>query len=237
MRQVADFIQKQCPLMGTFDLANGLFHGARERTPLMTKQLTFQQVFRDRPAIDRDKWLFRPRPQFMQRRRQRFLPRAAVTQKQDRNVGSRQLFNIAADLQHRGIGGDDPFDRRAGRRVGEPPVFIFQPGQIQRPVNDRPQHLNIDRLFTKIVRARRDRLQGVLARTIARDHDGLGPGRKLQNFFQGREPFAHAIRIRRQPQVHDGHRRVFPFHQRDRLLARVRQQHITRGKSPTILGT
>src|SRR3546814_8935024 len=54
-RNVAHFVQKQGAPIGLFDLALGRFDGAREGPFFMAEQLGFQQVFRDRRAVDREK--------------------------------------------------------------------------------------------------------------------------------------------------------------------------------------
>ena len=53
-RQVADFVQEKCSAACRFQKASSLTVGSGERSLLVAEQLTFQQVFRDRSAIDRD---------------------------------------------------------------------------------------------------------------------------------------------------------------------------------------
>jgi hypothetical protein len=76
----------------------------------MSEQLAFQQVFRDGAAVDGDKRMFRARAKIVHRFRQGFLAGSTFPEQQDGNVGGRDLFDIAADLEHSGVGGDDPLD-------------------------------------------------------------------------------------------------------------------------------
>ena len=118
------------PLMGALDLADRLLHRAGERAALVAEQLAFQQILRDRAAVDGDEWLLGARSKIVQRLRQRLLAGAALTQQQDRHIGRGELLDVAADLQHRLIGGDDPLDRRTCRHRGQPAVLLLQPMQV-----------------------------------------------------------------------------------------------------------
>ena len=101
MRQIADLVEEQRALIGALDLADGLLHRAGEGAALVAEQLAFQQVLRDRAAVDGDERLLGARPEVVQRLRQRLLAGAAFAQQQHRHVGRGELFDIAADLQHR----------------------------------------------------------------------------------------------------------------------------------------
>ena len=84
------------------------------------------------------------------------------------------FLDVAADLQHPGVAGDDPLDRRANRHRRQPAVFILQPVQVQAALDDRAQHLDLDWLLAEIIGPKRDRAQRVLALTVAGDDDHLG---------------------------------------------------------------
>ena len=62
--------------------------------------------------------------------------------------------------------------------------------RLQTALDDRAQHLELDRLLAEIVGAEADRLQRVPALAIAGDDDHLGLGRDAQHFIQRGEAFA-----------------------------------------------
>ena len=104
--------------------------------------------------------------------------------------GRRELLDVAADLQHRLVGGDDPLDRRACRHRGKPAVLVLQPMQVETALDDRAQHLELDRLLAEIVGAEADRLQRGPALAVAGDDDHLGLGRDAQYLIQRGHAFA-----------------------------------------------
>ena len=53
-RDIADFIKKNGPLVGQFEFPRLAGSGPGKRAFFVSKQFTFQQVFRDRRAIDLD---------------------------------------------------------------------------------------------------------------------------------------------------------------------------------------
>jgi len=50
--QIADLVEDQCAVVRGLDLAGRGFRGAGERAALVAEQLAFQQVVRDRGAVD-----------------------------------------------------------------------------------------------------------------------------------------------------------------------------------------
>src|SRR6202021_2704117 len=48
---VADLVEKQCPALGHFHLAEGLLHGSGECTLLVTKQLALKKLFGNRRTV------------------------------------------------------------------------------------------------------------------------------------------------------------------------------------------
>ena len=172
------------PLLALLDLADGLLHGAGEGAAFMAEQLAFQQVLRNRAAIDGDERLLGARTEFVQRLRQGLLAGAAFAQQQHRDVGGGKPFDVAADLQHGLVAGHDAVDRRAGGPCGEAAVLRLEPVQVQPAFDDRAQHLDFHRLLAEIVGAGGNRLEGVLALAVAGDDDHLGFGRDVLHFLQ-----------------------------------------------------
>ncbi len=107
---------------------------------------------------------------------QQFFAGAAFAQQQNRHVGLGDAFDRAADFQHLRACGDQPVDRRALIAFLQTPVFFFQRVQPQRAVEDRLQHVDIDRLLVEIVGPGRDRFQRVVAGFVAVATMTLVPG-------------------------------------------------------------
>ena len=223
------------PLIGTLDLADRLLDRAGECAALVAEQLGLQQVLRDRAAVDGDERLLGARSEVVQRLRQRLLAGAALAQQQHRHVGRRELLDVAAELQHRLVGGDDPLDRRACRHRGKAAVLVLQPMQVETALDDRAQHLELDRLLAEIVGAEADRLQRGPVLAIAGDDDHLGLGRDAQYFLQRGQAFGHAIRIGRQAEIQDHDRRVLLLHHRHARWSRARHHHLEGREGPAIL--
>ena len=59
--------------------------------------------------------------------------------------------------------------------------------------------------------------------------------RDAQHLLQRREAFADAVRVRRQAEVHDDHRRRFALHDGDRLRPGVGDQHVMGRECPAVL--
>ena len=110
VRQVANFVEKERATMGRFDLTDRLTDRARKSAAFVAEQLALQQRLRDRRAIDRDERLVGSRTQLMKRMCQEFFAGPTLAQDQDWDIGRREFFNAAAELQHVLVAGDDPSD-------------------------------------------------------------------------------------------------------------------------------
>jgi hypothetical protein len=117
----------------------------------------------------------------------------------------------------------------------EATILRLEAVQVEPALDDRAQHLDFHRLLAKIVGPGGDRLERVLAFAVAGDDDHLGLRRDVLHLVQRGEAFADAVRIGRQPQIHDGDRRPFLLDQRNRLRPRMRQQDVAGGKRPAVL--
>src|SRR5688572_6291794 len=73
---VADFIEEERSLVGLLELSGAIAHGPGERTLHVTKQLAFDQLRRNRGAIDLDERLAGARRESMDCPRDEFLPGA-----------------------------------------------------------------------------------------------------------------------------------------------------------------
>ena len=78
--------------------------------------------------------------------------------------------------------------------------------KLQRPANDQPELLDIDRLPIEVVSAAVDGGQRAFARAVAARHDDLGVGFQAHDLVEHGETLAGAVRIGRQAEIesHDG---------------------------------
>ena len=88
---LADFVEQQRAAIGFLELADAPRDGAGERALLVAEQFGFQQVLRNRRAIDADERLVGARGFAVDVARQHFLARAAFAGDQDRGVAARHL--------------------------------------------------------------------------------------------------------------------------------------------------
>ena len=91
-RKLPDLIEENRP-------AAGLFEGPRvpadrpgESAPLVTEQLAFDQLRRDRPAIDRDEGAAGAGRDFVDRARYQLLAGTGLTHDDNRRLGRRRFF-------------------------------------------------------------------------------------------------------------------------------------------------
>ena len=111
-RHIADFVEKQRAAIGAFDPADILLHRAGEGPLLVAEELAFEQCLGDGGAVDRDERRRGAPAQLVDRLRQQLLAGAALAEQQYRNVGRRDLFDVAQHLQHFRAARDDSVDRR-----------------------------------------------------------------------------------------------------------------------------
>ena len=177
----------------------------------MTEQFGFQQVFRDRPAVDGDKRLVAPVARIVQPACQKLLAGTTRTEQHDRNTGIRHPLNRACHFQHLGRCGDDRPQQLFAASIGLLQLFIlhFERTDMKRPPDNEMEFIYIHRLLIKIPRTRRNRTQRTFARTVPRCDDDLGIGLQLEHFIERGKSLTDAIWIRRQPEVEGHYIRLF----------------------------
>jgi hypothetical protein len=201
----------------------------------VTEQLALEQVFRDGGAVDRHEPRG-PAPALrVQRARDEFLARAALAQDHHRHVGRRDLLDHAADLEHRIVGGDQAFERRAHEIFGELAVLFFERVQAERAADDEPQHVRIERLLVEIVGAVRNRAHRVVAVGVARDHDDTRVRRQAQDFLERAHAFADAFGVGRQAEILQHHGRLEAPDLRQRFFAVRGHEHFVFVETPAQL--
>ena len=107
-RNVANLVEEQRAAIGLLDLALGGLDCAGERPLLVSEQFAFEQVFRDRRAIDRDEFAIGAVAGIVEASRQQFLARPARAEQHDRDVGVRHALDRPRHADHFGRGGDHP---------------------------------------------------------------------------------------------------------------------------------
>ena len=101
-RQIGHFIQKQRPAVGCLKKAFTVAVGTGKRPLAVAEKLAFHQVFRNRPAVDRDKRTGIAGAARVNQPRRQFLATAGFTGNIDRRLAACQLFDHRPDLLHAG---------------------------------------------------------------------------------------------------------------------------------------
>src|SRR5262245_59369649 len=96
-REFAYLIQEKCTAASCFQQALALNVRPGERAFFVAEELTFQEVFRDCVAVDRDKRAILATATTMNGSCGHFLPCAALTQKQRRDIRSGNFANKSKD--------------------------------------------------------------------------------------------------------------------------------------------
>ena len=153
-RHVADFIEKQGAAVGLFEAAGAAGDGAGERAFFVAEQFAFQQIFRDRAAVDGDHLLLAARAVFVHRLGDEFLAGAAFAGDQDRRVGAGDAADQFENFLQRAGNADHfhpavVFRQFGGRLIGAAAVLLG----LQRGFHDRPQLEGQRFLAQHIVRA------------------------------------------------------------------------------------
>ena len=224
--QLADFVKKQRPAGGGFDAARPLNVRAGKSPFFMTKQLAFQQVFRDGAAIDGDKGAVLARAATVNGQRGHFLSRAAFSQNQYRHRRGRHLSNRRKHFLHQRAGAEHALEGVAAQTQLHFPVLLFQPGDVEGPFEHRLEFLHLNRLAEKIVGPLSDRAQGGVPFRLAADNDNLRQGILCQQLGQRRQALIRGEGGRGQSQVQDDHQRPMGAETVDRAGAILGQEHL-----------
>ena len=129
-RHLPDLVQEQRAAVGILDLPLHLPMGARKRALLVTEQLTLQQVFRNRSAIDGNEWAVLAGRAAMDGARNEFLAGAAVSHDQDGDIGIRHAPDHFENAMHRRAHADDLIKPRRTRPFLKRPVLLLQAVEI-----------------------------------------------------------------------------------------------------------
>ena len=222
---VPDLVEEQRAALGGFHLAQCLLDRAGESTFLVAEELAFQQLLRDSGAVDRNEAPGLAIAARMDRARDQFLAGPALAQDQHADAGRRHLLHHATNPLHGGIGRDDALKWRGALRVAQPFVLSLQLREVEGARDDQPQHVRVDGLGIEVAGAQAHGADRIVAVRIAGHHDDLGARGDTQHLLQRRQPFGHAVRIGRQPQVLEHHGGLGPAQASEGLRSRGRRYH------------
>ena len=97
---LADLVEEHRPVIGELELAGLVLDGAGERAALEAEELRFEQLGRQRRAIDFHERAIAPRRGRMDGARHQFLAGAALAADEDRDVGVGDALDQLAHLAH-----------------------------------------------------------------------------------------------------------------------------------------
>jgi hypothetical protein len=106
-RHVADLVEEDGAAVALLELAQALRGRAGERAALVPEELAFDEILRDRRAVDRDVGLGRAMAVAVQAARHEFLAGAALAGDHHRGVAGGELADDLEDLLHGRRGADD----------------------------------------------------------------------------------------------------------------------------------
>ena len=172
----------------------------------MSEQFGFEQIFRYRSTVYRDKRLVAPVARFVQTFRQQFLARPAGAKQHDRSIGIGHPLDHSGDFQHFRCPGDDLAQNIsiAIASRSKRGVFLFEPVDVKGAPDDQPQFVDIHRLVVKVPCATRNGTQGTGFFTMARGNNNLGIRFQAQYLVHCRKPFGGTVGIRWQAEI-EGH--------------------------------
>ena len=106
-RHVADFVEEQRTAIGQFETPGTAGDRTGEGALLVAEQFAFQQLCRDRPAVDWHEWRVATLGVVMQITRNHFLAGAGLAEDQHAGVGVGHLLHHLPDVLDRPAGADE----------------------------------------------------------------------------------------------------------------------------------
>ena len=169
--EVADLVEEDGPAVGRLELADLELVRAGEGPALVPEELAFEQLPRDRRAVDLDERAALPDRLLVDRAGHHVLAGAGLAHDEDGDVDLRGLLDDLADLAHLGAAPQADFRAQAGAGLVVGRVLPVPARAGERALEDVLQILRAERLLEKIVRAERGRLGGQVARVRIREQD------------------------------------------------------------------
>ncbi len=161
----------------------------RERSFHVPEELALQQFGGDGGAVDGDEHPVGTRGKIVKRPRDQLLPRPALPRDQDRGVGVGNLPDEGEDLLRRIAHPDEVFQAPPPPDQGtEAHVFPAHGGELEGPVHELGDLVDIERFRDVVKCAQLHRPNGGFDRRVARHEDHLGPGTDLPGVGEHGEP-------------------------------------------------
>src|SRR5690606_37443938 len=193
-RHIADLVEKQGAFVGCLDFADGGFVGSGKSTFFVTEEFAFNEIFWHGGAIDGHKTLVATRTYLVNCARHDFFTGAAFTQEGTGDGCGCNFFQLAADLQHLGIAGDQSFERFLLSDV-QSAVVVCQRIGMKGGLHGQVARAAVDRLLIIIIRSHRTCADRALMAGFARHHDDLAGRRDTQNILDTFKTFIDTVFI------------------------------------------
>jgi hypothetical protein len=97
---MSDLVEHQRGAMRRFQTARLRFSRSRKRAPLMTEQLSFEQITRQRRAVDLHQWLGGSARARMDEARERFFSRPRLARNQHIGISGGNAFGHRSRFAH-----------------------------------------------------------------------------------------------------------------------------------------
>ncbi len=173
-RHLADFVQQQGAAVGQLHQTGLVGHRAGERAALVAEQLGFDQLARQRRAVDLDERAFLPLTVLVNGARHELFARAVLAVDQHAGVGRRHRFDEVEQLPHLVAARDDVREARVVAQLFfQPLVFGRELELLGGLVEHDEQHVGVDRLLDEAEGAGLHRLDRLRHAAVAGDHDDL----------------------------------------------------------------
>ena len=150
--QIPDLVEEQRPFVRLLEAANAALVRAGEGTTLVAEQFAFEQILRDRAAIDRDERRLGARAMLVNRARDQFLARAGLTANQHCYRLRRHAANLLAHFLHPAAHADQRRVAATGR-IGERDRLAHDPTRCNGLVQHRKQLGDFEGFLQVVVRA------------------------------------------------------------------------------------
>ena len=192
-RQLADFVEENRTLVGGLEQTDLVLSGTGKGTPLVAEQFAFEQIFRQRAAVDRQKTIVGAFRGEMNRARDQFLAGARFAGDQHARIGARDFFHHAEDALDGVAFADDALEAiLLAQFLAQKSILAEQRLALERVAHDLFQMIVGERLGDVIVGALMQRLDRGFDARVGGDDDAHHLGVELAHPAQQIESAAAA---------------------------------------------
>ena len=183
-RHVADFVEKDGAALGLLKPADMAAGGAGERSFFVAEQFGFDQLRRNRGAVQRDEGSAGPRTALMQRARHQFFSRAGLAENADASFAGGHALYLRHHAAHGLAFPDDLVSAEAARQVT---ILALQAAEFQCVLHGEQQFFGGDRFLQEVERTEARGTHGHLDVRLARHHDDRSRHALRFEFFEQRQ--------------------------------------------------